>query len=70
MEINEDHIQTVGQIVIRLNRDEGSVIPVDQIIEEGISEGITKAEVMLVLRHLADEGEISFLDKNTIEVNN
>ena len=70
MEINEDHVQIISQIVLRLNRDEGSVIPLDQIVAEASEEGITKAEVKLALNALVNDGEVSWLDKDTIEFNN
>ena len=69
MELNENHIQTVGQIVLRLSRDEGAVIPIDQIVSEATEEGITEAEVKVALDQLAEEGEISKLDDSSIQVN-
>ena len=57
----------INRIIVDLANDEGEVIPVQTIYS--MAEGTKKEEVLKVLKELESEGKVTFIDKDTIQLN-
>ncbi|MBN2422781.1 hypothetical protein JXB41_06130 [Candidatus Woesearchaeota archaeon] len=57
----------INRIVVQLARDQGEVIPIEEIV--ALAEGNEKDAVLDALQELVEEGIISFIDGDTVQFN-
>ena len=57
----------VKRSVLQLQRDFGNVIPVEEIVK--INPEVSEEEIMQALEELKEEGLVSMLDEESIQVN-
>ena len=63
----ENNKSLVKRSVLQLQRDFGNVIPIEEIIK--INPEVSQEEVMEALEELKNEGLVSLLDEESIQVN-
>jgi len=61
-------INKVKQIIIKLSKEEGEVIPIAQILRIAVDRGNAEKDVKEAIKELIDQGMIVKLDKDSVQL--
>ena len=62
-----DNKPVIKRTVIKLQREFGTVFPIEEILNE--NPDVSKEEVIMALDELEEEGLVTMLDKDSLQVN-
>ncbi len=64
----DEDIQTVKRIILKLRKEFGNIININEVVSLSVEENISRKDVMKAIETLETEGIIIYIDKDTIEV--